>query len=306
MSLARSLALSVSLLLAPSTVLPALLSGCGGEVSAPPTLATRDERGIFADMPYARSDPRAQLPADLVAIGAAPSPRARRTLSAPAPGPAPEADKPEPGLPALGEVVALSQRPRDGRHEIYATEAGISDGARGRMDGSETAGFLDEVLPPPGGQAGEAAPGEQSSPLLIGFDDRTRVPPFSPGWGMTVKLFIQYGPGQSKTCTGTIVRKGYILTAGHCVFDRENGFGWSSRMVAVPALDGSYMPYGAYESLNSYSSAGWVYSGNYAEDWGLLEVGVHFDTGLGAASLFAATDTQLDGMNWQTHAVSAG
>jgi V8-like Glu-specific endopeptidase len=60
-------------------------------------------------------------------------------------------------------------------------------------------------------------------------------------------------------CTGTIVAAKYVLTAGHCVYNKAYG-GWAKKIEVIPGLSGTYKPYGSAFSTKVRSYTGWTSS----------------------------------------------
>jgi hypothetical protein len=68
--------------------------------------------------------------------------------------------------------------------------------------------------------------------------------------------FVDASDGQWHACSGTVVAKNLVLTAGHCVYDWEanNGNGaWNSNWVFAPKLQGSNEPFGEWQGNNATS-----------------------------------------------------
>ncbi|MCI5145281.1 MAG: hypothetical protein D3923_07055, partial [Candidatus Electrothrix sp. AR3] len=68
-----------------------------------------------------------------------------------------------------------------------------------------------------------------------------------------------------------------VLTAGHCVYDRKDGYGWATEIYVYPGYDGSATspetgPYGRGKSTWLGSWTGWTDSGNYDNDLGYIRI----------------------------------
>lgn len=73
---------------------------------------------------------------------------------------------------------------------------------------------------------------------------------------MAGKLFFKDGAGNSYWCTGSMIRKGIVVTAAHCL---NNGQGsWYNSWTYVPGYQNGYAPYGTWTN--------WVY-GQITVDW---------------------------------------
>lgn len=107
---------------------------------------------------------------------------------------------------------------------------------------------------------------------IIGTDERIRISPTTSfPYSATVQLTVKYG-GSSSTygCTGFFVNPNTIVTAGHCVYDQDNG--WASTITAAPGRNGSSYPYGSYSGTMFYSVKGWTESGDTNYDYGAIKV----------------------------------
>jgi hypothetical protein len=274
----------------------ALLSwGCAEPDPAPAPVQASDANP-FAGMPYARNDPRAQLPAELRRVRSGGG--SVRALSARLPAddgttgirvPPSREDGPTGrapvGIVPGGGLLTMSEK----------SAAGLAAEARRELAGTD--GPLDGVLPPDAAADARGGTSERSDAVTFNGDDRTRVQPFTSKWGQAVRLLLIFANGARGECSGTIVPNGWILTAGHCLYDREEGLGAATGVVAVPALDGVYMPYGAYEadlSAGLWVGGDWHSSGKWWDDWGLVKTRVEFEMGPGAATVYAASDSELD------------
>jgi V8-like Glu-specific endopeptidase len=76
---------------------------------------------------------------------------------------------------------------------------------------------------------------EQESPAAVGVDDRQRVGnTLTYPWNTVGYLSVTYPNGQSFRCTGTLVSPYVVLTAGHCVHNKNRG-GYASQVRFYPA-----------------------------------------------------------------------
>jgi hypothetical protein len=91
------------------------------------------------------------------------------------------------------------------------------------------------------------------------------------------KLF-EFDSGQSTSCTGTVVSATLVLTAGHCVYDRDTGRFYGPVFFApggsyAPAAGRTKMsfPYGLWRSRRAWTTAAYQQQGAQGADWGLIE-----------------------------------
>ena len=123
-------------------------------------------------------------------------------------------------------------------------------------------GFLPEVLD-------QLLEGERG---IIGEDDRIRITPTTsyPYITMT-KLFMTFpGDPNPHICSGAIIDAYHVLTAGHCIFNREQSLGWASVVRVVPGMDETVMPVGEAFAEKSRTYTHWTDDGNVEHDWALL------------------------------------
>ncbi len=108
---------------------------------------------------------------------------------------------------------------------------------------------------------------------------------------MNVKLVQEYvdaGTGAASyfVCSGGMQDAEVVLTAGHCVYKRDNDstgndFGWADRIWVYPGWDGNGMTLGNPDVLQYYgwgvssglgSFTGWTQDGNFDWDMGLIRI----------------------------------
>jgi V8-like Glu-specific endopeptidase len=93
---------------------------------------------------------------------------------------------------------------------------------------------------------------------VLGKDDRTLVTntTVKPMKSMT-KLYMTYPNGKTYGCSGAMIAAKYTLTAGHCIYSPQDG-GWATKVEVIPAMDGTYKPYGSAFATNLRSFSGWI------------------------------------------------
>lgn len=69
---------------------------------------------------------------------------------------------------------------------------------------------------------------------LIGINDRIRV---NDRISATVHVATQYNSGEIYGCTGVLISKDTVLTAGHCIYNKEIGR-WATNVIATPWRNG--------------------------------------------------------------------
>jgi V8-like Glu-specific endopeptidase len=104
---------------------------------------------------------------------------------------------------------------------------------------------------------------------VIGKDDRIKITATtSYPWRTATKLIVTFPKGKGG-CTGTIVAAKYVLTAGHCVYNKTYG-GWAKKIEVIPGLSGTYKPYGSALATKLRSYTGWTSSQKADHDIGLI------------------------------------
>jgi len=92
-----------------------------------------------------------------------------------------------------------------------------------------------------------------------------------------VKLIMTI-PGGQAACSGTMVGKHTVFTAGHCVYGNDMG-GWVQSVTVIPAMDGYswdrgqfVSPYGTYQATNLYASQAWIDSEDFRYDTAIIKL----------------------------------
>ncbi|WP_426107725.1 trypsin-like serine peptidase [Massilia sp. TSP1-1-2] len=124
--------------------------------------------------------------------------------------------------------------------------------ARELMEGVEAGVELNEATE---ALALEAAYSIES---IIQKDQRKQIKnPASDPWRRICLLRITYPNGETARGTGFFIGNRTLMTAGHCVYMRDQG-GWARKIEVVPGADGNTCPYGVVVSSSFRSVKGWV------------------------------------------------
>ncbi|MGX7243684.1 trypsin-like serine protease [Enterococcus quebecensis] len=107
---------------------------------------------------------------------------------------------------------------------------------------------------------------------IIGSDNRkivsnTTLDPYK----KVAFLVITYPNGKSYIGTGNLVSSDTVLTAGHCIYSKENG-GFAKSVTVYPGYNGNYAPYGVAYSKKLMSVRGWTENGNSQHDIGAIKL----------------------------------
>lgn len=136
------------------------------------------------------------------------------------------------------------------------------------------------------------------SPLgLIGTNDRrvrntsTTIHPYN----AITYLYLRWPNGETGRCTGFIIDRDSVLTAGHCIYSSSNG-GWADRITVRPGANGvDNFPYGAFESKNLYSVTGWTKDEDRDYDYGVINIDGTFPSTIGSFGYGVATSSNFSG-----------
>ena len=106
---------------------------------------------------------------------------------------------------------------------------------------------------------------------VIGTDSRTKITSTTAyPWRTVTKLFVTFPKSNSPAgCSGTLIAAQYVLTAGHCVYDKASG-GFAKKIEVIPGLSGTYKPYGSAYSKKIRTYSAWTSSQNSNYDFALI------------------------------------
>lgn len=126
---------------------------------------------------------------------------------------------------------------------------------------SATAASATPIVGAPGGgltsnTKPESSVGGVKPNSIIGTDNRQLITTTTTyPWRAMTKLYVTYPNNKTYGCSGTLIAAKYVLTAGHCVYNKDRG-GYAKKIEVVPGLSGTYKPYGSVFStkIRTYSN----------------------------------------------------
>ena len=102
-------------------------------------------------------------------------------------------------------------------------------------------------------------------------------------------------------CSGSVIQRRLVVTAGHCVYDAEQGYAYTNFRF-VPGYDEGVAPFGAWDAEQALTTLSWAEGGGRvpnAGDFAILVITDQFVEGTGVAI------GQLVGwLGWQTEVVA--
>jgi glutamyl endopeptidase len=109
--------------------------------------------------------------------------------------------------------------------------------------------------------------GERES--IIGTDDRVQVTPTTSYPARAIGLINRNGVLH---CTGWLISRDTILTAGHCVHTGGSGGTWYSGLTFRAGSDGNTAPFGTCSPRGTWALNGWVNNGDTRYDAGIIKL----------------------------------
>ena len=110
-----------------------------------------------------------------------------------------------------------------------------------------------------------------SAHAVVGEDDRVRITDTTAfPWRAIAYLELHYdSTAEVGQCTGTFIGPDAVLTAAHCLWDRERG--WVDRVRVVPGKNGREEPFGSEWASGFWVPAAWIDEEQPAlRDWGVV------------------------------------
>lgn len=129
--------------------------------------------------------------------------------------------------------------------------------------------------------------------VIIGPDDRVRVGNPS-AWPYRVHghTVMRFPNGKTYIGTGTLVNKHHVLTAGHCVYSKDDG-GWATYVQFTPAQDDASVPFGSSVATRLLSMKGWTDDNDRNYDIGMLILDKDLGNTVGYFGLITTSDGNL-------------
>ena len=101
-------------------------------------------------------------------------------------------------------------------------------------------------------------------------DDRTKIMSTSSfPWSSICKLYITAADETRWIGSGAMIDSYHVLTAGHMVYQQENG-GWVSQVEVIPGMRENSEPFGNAYATNMRTYSGWIQNEMEEHDWALL------------------------------------
>lgn len=107
---------------------------------------------------------------------------------------------------------------------------------------------------------------------VIGGDNRTKVSDTTVFPFRAIGFILVTWPnGVTSSATAWLFKSDAIVTAGHCVYDKDRG-GWATRVTFYPGRNGSSTPYGSAYSIEISSTTPWIQNEDSTMDYALVKL----------------------------------
>ena len=135
------------------------------------------------------------------------------------------------------------------------------------------------AVPPAGGALGAAE-------VIIGADRRQRV--YTNAFPSRAVVYISSTLGG---CSGNLIGKDTVLTAGHCVHSGGSGGTWASSVTVYPGRNGNSSPFGSCGASWLASVSGWTVNGDEKFDYGVVKLNCDVGNTVGWFGFFWTSDS---------------
>jgi len=166
-------------------------------------------------------------------------------------------------------------------HDAMTGMTNLSTGSSGLLqDGTVSpgsGGSINIFGNEPNGNSGGSTHGIQT---IFGADQRQLIAnAVAYPWRANCKIYMKFPDNSTWQASCTLIAGKYAITAGHCVYSKSNG-GWAKQIQVIPALSGTYKPYGAAWATYMRTYTGWTVSGNNQYDMAVITL----DRSIGATT----------------------
>ena len=107
---------------------------------------------------------------------------------------------------------------------------------------------------------------------IIGADQRKQIGNTKKYPYRAVVLITFNTPGGGARCTGWMISKDTVATAGHCVYDPGVGFYSTGSYLIRPGFTGASAPFGQCNARTLHTVTGWANGGDDQYDYGAIKL----------------------------------
>lgn len=125
-------------------------------------------------------------------------------------------------------------------------------------------------------------------------DDRIQITSTSSWpWCVQGHMVMTFPNGKRYIGSGTMVQRHHVLTAGHCVYSRDDG-GWAKEVAFYAGQNGNKLPFGVARATRLLSVKGWSENNNSDFDMGMLVLSDNIGDRTGYFGIITGPDSILD------------